>query len=133
MTPRKTNVSLEDLLRLKRAERPPAEFWNQFEREMRAKELAAIVEPRPWWAPLIRIGSRVSRHQLPIGAAAILALSFVTVREYRTTEPNPGFRAETTARTRVPSAATPVAPTVTVSHGISPTSHGSVRHGRTRG
>ncbi|HWA86595.1 MAG TPA: hypothetical protein VG710_10260 [Opitutus sp.] len=88
MSPRKTNVTLEDLLRVKRAERPPVGFWNDFEREMRAKELAAIVEPRPWWAPLIRVGARVSRHQLPIGAAAILALSFVTVREYRTYELN---------------------------------------------
>ena len=26
-TPRKTTVTLEDLLRVKRAEQPPAEFW----------------------------------------------------------------------------------------------------------
>ncbi len=81
---RKKTVSVEDLLQLKRAERPRAEFWGDFERELRAKQLAAIVEPRPWWSPFIRIGARVSRHQLPVGAAAILALSFVTVREYRT-------------------------------------------------
>ena len=36
-------VSLEDLLRLKRAERPAPEFWVQFERELRAKQLAALV------------------------------------------------------------------------------------------
>lgn len=84
MKSNKTTVSLEDLLRVKRSERPPAEFWNQFEREMRTKQLAAIVEPRPWWAPFIRVGARVSHYQLPVGAAAILALSFVTVREYRT-------------------------------------------------
>jgi hypothetical protein len=76
-------VTLEDLLRLKRAERPPAEFWTQFDRDMRIKQLAAIVEPRPWWAPLIRVGSRVSRYQLPVGATAILALTLVTVSEYR--------------------------------------------------
>ncbi len=76
-------VTLEDLLRIKRAERPPAEFWSQFDRDMRVKQLAAIVEPRPWWAPLIRVGSRVSRYQLPVGATAILALTLVTVSEYR--------------------------------------------------
>ncbi|MBS0632890.1 MAG: hypothetical protein JSS11_13325 [Verrucomicrobia bacterium] len=80
----KPNVTLEDLLRLKRAERPPAEFWDQFDRELRAKQLAAIVEPRPWWTPFIRVGARMSRYQLPIGAAAVFALSLVTIREYRT-------------------------------------------------
>jgi len=81
--PKKTTVTLEDLLRVKRAERPPPEFWAQFERELRTKQLAAIVEPRPWWAPLIRFGTRAARYQLPVGAAAVLALSFVTVRQYR--------------------------------------------------
>ncbi|HVU24048.1 MAG TPA: hypothetical protein VHE13_07985 [Opitutus sp.] len=109
MNSRKTNVTLEDLLRVKRAERPPAAFWQEFEREMRAKELAAIVEPRPWWAPLIRVGARVSRHQLPIGAAAILALSFVTVREYRTYEVNSALRTELSAREAMHESAAPVA------------------------
>jgi hypothetical protein len=84
---KKTTVSLEDLLRVKRAERPPAEFWTQFERELRAKQLAAIVNPRPWWASFIRFGARASHLQLPLGAAAILALSFITIRESRTVEP----------------------------------------------
>ncbi len=82
----KSQVTVEDLLSLKRAERPDAEFWHQFEREMRVKQLAAIVEPRPWWAPFIRIGSRMARFQLPVGATAILALTFLTVREYRLPE-----------------------------------------------
>lgn len=76
-------VSLEDLLRLKRAEQPAPDFWNRFDREMRVKQLAAIVEPRPWWAPFIRISTRMARYQLPVGATAILAMTFLTVREYR--------------------------------------------------
>lgn len=83
MMSQKKPVSVEDLLRLKRAERPRQEFWAEFERELRVKQLAAIVEPRPWWSPFIRASARVSRLQLPVGAAAILAISFVTVREYR--------------------------------------------------
>lgn len=82
----KPRVTVRDLLRLKRAERPDAEFWQQFEQEMRHKQLAAIVEPRPWWAPFIRIGTKVARYQLPVGATAILALTFLTVREYRMPE-----------------------------------------------
>jgi hypothetical protein len=98
--PRKTTVTLEELLRLKRAEQPPAEFWAQFERGMRAKQLAAIVEPRPWWAPFIRIGARISRYQLPVGATAILAITFLTVWEYHPAGPVPTFEpavAETTS------------------------------------
>jgi hypothetical protein len=79
----KRAVSLEDLLRVKRAEQPAPSFWTDFDRELRAKQLAAIVEPRPWWAPFIRISARASRFQLPVGAVAILAVSFVTIREYR--------------------------------------------------
>jgi hypothetical protein len=97
MNQNKRPVSVEGLLRVKRAEQPPPEFWNQFEREMRIRQLAAIVEPRPWWAPFIRVGARVSRYQLPIGAAAILALSFVTIREYRTGDLQPTFAPEVRA------------------------------------
>lgn len=87
----KPALTLEDLLHLKRAERPPDEFWSEFDRDLRARQLAAIVEPRPWWAPLIRIGARFSRYQLPVGAAAILTVSFLTVREYRTTDIAPSY------------------------------------------
>ncbi|MEZ5414101.1 MAG: hypothetical protein R3F03_07285 [Opitutaceae bacterium] len=69
---------------MKRAERPQPEFWQQFEREMRVKQLAAIVEPRPWWAAFIRVGARVARYQVPVGATAIFALTLLTVREYQT-------------------------------------------------
>lgn len=79
-------VTVEDLFKLKRAERPDADFWLQFEHEMRTKQLAAIVEPRPWWAPFIRVSTRMARYQLPVGATAILALTFLTVREYRLPE-----------------------------------------------
>jgi hypothetical protein len=89
--PRKTTVTLEDLLRLKRAERPAPEFWDEFDRGLRAKQLAAIVEPRPWWAPFIRIGARVSRYQLPVGATAILAVTLLTIREYHPVNSGPTF------------------------------------------
>jgi len=85
-------VTVEQLLRLKRTERPAPEFWQQFDRAMRVKQLAAIVEPRPWWAPFIRIGTKVARYQLPVGATAILALTFVTVREYQLPEPDVTYR-----------------------------------------
>lgn len=74
-TERKTKISLEDLLQLKRAERPSAEFWPRFEQELRTKQLAALVQPvRPWWQSLV--GRRMLvRVYAPLGAAAVVALS----------------------------------------------------------
>lgn len=82
-------VTIEDILRLKRSERPSPEFWSRFEQELRAKQLAAIVEKRPWWITLrVPQATRYfSRFQVPVGAAAVLALSFVVVREYRPVTP----------------------------------------------
>lgn len=72
--------TLDDLFAVKRAERPDDAFWNQFERGLRQKQLAAIVLPRPWWhAP-----SLWARKAAPYGgfaaAAAALALAFTTLR-----------------------------------------------------
>lgn len=83
--PQSNRVTIEDLLRVKRAERPSAEFWSRFEQDLRAKQLAAIVEPRPWWIKvrLPQVARILVRYQIPVGAAAVLALSFIVVREYR--------------------------------------------------
>jgi hypothetical protein len=74
-------IGIEELLRLKRAERPPAEFWTEFDRKLRAKQLAALVEKRPWWQSVPLSLPRFSRFYLPIGATALLAVSIITVRE----------------------------------------------------
>ncbi|AOS44627.1 hypothetical protein Verru16b_01693 [Lacunisphaera limnophila] len=70
--------TLEELLRLKRAERPSAEFWNRFETELRQKQLTALVEKRRWWHDLPVLLNR--RVYVPAGAAAVVAFSLVTVR-----------------------------------------------------
>jgi hypothetical protein len=73
-------ISVEDLLRLKRAERPPAEYWATFESEIRAKQLSAIVSRRPWWDGISGVFSALNRHPVPVGAAAALALAWIGVR-----------------------------------------------------
>jgi hypothetical protein len=75
---KKSPVSVEDLLRLKTAERPDAEFWSHFERELRQKQLTALVRKRRWWHDLPVLLSR--RMYMPAGAAAIVAFTLVTVR-----------------------------------------------------
>jgi hypothetical protein len=82
--PQRRPVTIEDLLRLKRAERPPAEFWTEWDRQLRTKQLAAILDKRPWWRDALpRLGLALGRYHLPLGATAILALTILTVREYR--------------------------------------------------
>jgi len=78
-TERRPKVTLEDLLQLKRAERPPVEFWSEFDRTLRAKQLAAIVETRPWWRSWTARKALV-RVCMPLGATALLAISFSSVR-----------------------------------------------------
>lgn len=100
-------VALEDLLRLKRAERPAPEFWSQFERELRAKQLAALVAKRPWWRTLPgRALAGFSRYHLPLGATAVLALTFLSVREYQTATPERGVMPGLVDETAVNVAAT---------------------------
>jgi hypothetical protein len=71
-----SKITVEDLIRLKRSERPPAEFWANFEAELRTKQLSAIVGRRSWWDSYSGIFAVVSRHQLLFGAAAALAMAF---------------------------------------------------------
>jgi hypothetical protein len=79
----KRPVSVEDLLRLKRAERPPDSFWADFDRQLRAKQLAALVEKRPWWQGGWSLGGAFAglrRHPLPLGAAVAFGVAFVALR-----------------------------------------------------
>ena len=77
-------ITVEDLLHLKRSERPTAEFWTGFERELRQKQLTALMEKRPWWREVPRLITR--RAYLPVGATAILAFTLVSVKYYAPTQ-----------------------------------------------
>jgi hypothetical protein len=69
--------TLEQLLRLKRIERPDAGFWTQFETELRQKQLTALVEKRRWWHDLPVLLSR--RVYMPAGAAAAVGFTVLAV------------------------------------------------------
>jgi hypothetical protein len=73
-----SKVSLEELLRLKRAERPSQEFWVKFEQEMRQKQLTALVRKRRWWHDMSLLLNR--RTYMPAGATALVAIGLVSVR-----------------------------------------------------
>lgn len=80
-----SKVSLEDLLRLKRAERPDSAFWGEFESELRRKQLAAIMVKRPWWRRLSLSGIR--KISLPAGAIAVVAVTLFTLRQQPSSSP----------------------------------------------
>lgn len=69
----KDKVTLEQLLQLKRHERPSTEFWNRFESELQVKRLQALVE-NPSWLDRLRAAVRFSLLWVaPVGGAAALA------------------------------------------------------------
>ncbi len=111
-------VTVEQLLRLKRAERPTDEFWTRFERELRQKQLAALVERRPWWQQVPQLLAR--RTYLPIGATAILAFTLVTVKYYAPAERARVDEAAGNPTTAVVENATPTRAEGTVSVPVAP-------------
>lgn len=76
----RAKATIEDLLHLKRAEQPDAAFWSNFDRELRQKQLTALLEKRPWWQTVPQLLAR--RAYLPIGATAILAFTLVSIKYY---------------------------------------------------
>ena len=63
-------ISLEQLLRVKRTERPEPEFWDQFDHELRQKQLSALVHAQPWFVRLGRSIGLIARRSAPVTAAA---------------------------------------------------------------
>ena len=74
-------ISLEEVIRLKRTERPPADFWEIFDRELRQKTLQALMNEVPWHRRLFRsLLFRVCAVGAPVAATAVLALLLVANR-----------------------------------------------------
>ena len=66
--------TLEDLLRFKRAERPAPEFWEEFDRGLRQKQLTALMQRPQGWARVRPVLFRGMRWAVPATAAAAVAL-----------------------------------------------------------
>ncbi len=71
--------TLEDLLRYKRAERPAPEFWAEFDRGLRQKQLAALMKRPKGWARIRPVLGRSLRWAVPATAAAAVALVVVQI------------------------------------------------------
>lgn len=76
---RETNLKVEQLLKLKRFEKPSEEYWEKFQRELHRKKLQALVGHRPWHTMLLE---HLSRRLFPLWsllATASLLVSFFVV------------------------------------------------------
>ena len=74
-------VSLEEVIRLKRTERPSADFWETFDRELRQKTLQALMNEEPWQRNLLKsLLFRVCAIGVPVAAAAVFGLLLVSNR-----------------------------------------------------
>lgn len=71
--------TLEDLLRFKRAERPAPEFWEDFDRGLRQKQLAALMQRPQGWARVRPVLFRGMRWAVPATAAAAVALVILQI------------------------------------------------------
>jgi hypothetical protein len=71
-------VKVEDLLRLKRAERPSEAFWNTFDCELHQRMLQTLVKRDPWYMQVLRgISGRIAQTAAVGAAAAFLAMMIV--------------------------------------------------------
>ena len=68
-------VKVEDLLRLKRLERPDQDFWGIFDRELHQRMLQALVKKDPWYLQIVRgLSGRVAQTAVVGAATAVLAM-----------------------------------------------------------
>ena len=73
-----TEIKVEDLLRLKRAERPDEAFWNQFDSELHQRMLSTLVKKDPWHIQVLRgLTGRIAQAGFVAAAAAALAVMVV--------------------------------------------------------
>lgn len=85
----KKEVKLEELLRLKRAERPSEAFWNTFDCELHQRMLQTLVKKDPWYVQVLRgISGRIAQTAAVGAAAAFLAMIVVRPAFVNTTAPS---------------------------------------------
>ncbi|MEC8190968.1 MAG: hypothetical protein VX033_07250 [Verrucomicrobiota bacterium] len=84
-------VKVEDLLRLKRAERPSEVFWNTFDRELHQRMLQTLVKKDSWYVQVLRgVSGRIAQ-TVAVGAlAAFLALMVMRPALVDSTQANNG-------------------------------------------
>ena len=100
------DINIEDLLRLKRAERPSDEFWSDFDRDLHQRMLQTLVKQDPWYLQMLRGLTGRMGQSVGIAVAAALVAMLVVRPVFVGTAPAGVSVADSAA---VESAAAPVA------------------------
>lgn len=104
--PAHKEVKVEDLLRLKRAERPDDRFWDTFDRELHQRMLQTLVKKDPWYLQLMRgVTGRMAQTAAVGAAAAYLAMMVVRPALVETALPSGGELAQ---NQDIPAATAPI-------------------------
>lgn len=77
--PTQNKPTLEELLEVKRAERPPEVFWSEFDARLREKQLAALIPVSSLWSRIFSNPGRIAKLGLPLAATAAVAIGFVSL------------------------------------------------------
>ena len=80
-----SKVTLEQLLDLKRAEKPADEFWDGFQKEFRQRQLQTLIEKESAWSRIPRQIFARSSLLLPLSGAAVAV--FLMVINFRGSAP----------------------------------------------
>lgn len=78
----KRPVTVEDLLKVKRGERPDGEFWDSWQASMRGRLAEARTVRRPWYKDALhRFFIGVARNQIALGTTCVVMLGIAVVHE----------------------------------------------------
>jgi len=69
---KKSEMTLEQLLTVKRLEKPAPEFWNQFDTELKERTLRSLVKLKERW--YVRLSDKLFIHTRPLFPAAAAAM-----------------------------------------------------------
>ena len=74
--------SLDQLFALKKAERPDSVYWGEFEDRLRQRQLAAMIEPAPWWYGTALFLRRSSVRKFGVTAAVAASIAVFTTLQF---------------------------------------------------
>ncbi|MEM7791687.1 MAG: hypothetical protein AAF546_09825 [Verrucomicrobiota bacterium] len=80
-------VDLDELLALKKAERPSSAVWDRFDRELHQRMLQSLMKKDPWYLQILSAFSRPIGQGLAI-SSAVAMIAVVLVRTILVTSPS---------------------------------------------
>ena len=80
-TPCSRKISVEELLRFKRQEKPSAEFWQEFDKGLQRKKLQALVQKKTVWTHVFDVFEHCIQSTIPLTAVVVLVFTLFSSRD----------------------------------------------------